>query len=75
MCNAMKIALAVLVAAAVAVALVVFTETKKTHGADINSQLGIGVSAQGGRGFAHISQLKRFVDGERVGAANSIRNR
>jgi hypothetical protein len=45
MSNAMKIALAVLVAAAVAVALVVFTETKKTHGADINSQLGIGVSA------------------------------
>jgi hypothetical protein len=45
MSNAMKIALAVLVAAAVAVALVVFTETKKTDGADINSQLGIGVSA------------------------------
>ena len=45
MSNAMEIALAVLVAAAVAVALVVFIETKKTDGAGINSQLGIGVSA------------------------------
>ncbi len=45
MSNAMKIALAVLVAAAVATALVVFAETKKTDGAGINRQLGNGVSA------------------------------
>ena len=45
MSNAMKIALAVLVAAALAAALVVFTETRKTDGAGINRQLGIGISA------------------------------
>jgi hypothetical protein len=45
MINAMKIALAVLVAAGVAAALVVYNETKNTDGAGINRQLGIGVSA------------------------------
>jgi hypothetical protein len=45
MSNAMKIALAVLVAAAVAVALVFFTETKKTDGADIKGPAADGRSS------------------------------
>ena len=42
--NAMKIALAVLVAAGVAAALVIYNETKMTDGAGINRQFGIGAS-------------------------------
>jgi hypothetical protein len=46
-------------------------------GAELHVQVHLDVEdgREAGRRFAHVSELGRLVDGERVGARNSVRNR